>query len=137
MNHVDPAEFNRVERLRKTKVAIDNETDCWLWLGAVTKDGYGTVADRRGTKNSTTAHRLFYRTYVAAIPTGESLHHICNNRRCVNPDHLQPISQRENMAAAFERSALMRARESAEEFVEGTLDELDDVLRQNREGDDE
>lgn len=137
MNHVDAAEFNRVERLRMTKVVIDDETDCWLWLGAVTKQGYGTVADHRGTKNSTTAHRLFYRTYVGAIPTGESLHHICNNRRCVNPDHLQPISQRENVAAAFERTALLRARDSAEQFVDGTLDELDDVLHQNREGDQE
>lgn len=136
MNHVDPAEFNRVERLRNTKVLID-ENGCWLWLGAVTKDGYGTVADRRGTKNSTTAHRLFYRTYIGPIPTGESIHHICNTRRCVNPDHMQPISQRENVAAAFERTALIRARESAEEFMDGALAELDDVIHQNREGDDE
>ena len=131
----EPSDVTRVERLKATKVAIDDESGCWLWLGSLTREGYATVADRRGSKNSTTAHRLFYRTLVAPIPSGETLHHKCNTRHCVNPDHLQPISQRENVAASFERAALIRARESAEAFVDGTLDEFDDVLHQNREED--
>ncbi len=133
----DRAEYNRIERLRLTKVMVDDETGCWNWLGATTAAGYGTTAARRGSKNSTTAHRAFWSAYVGPIPTNEVLHHKCANRRCVNVDHLQLMTSRENAAEMFERNTLIRARESAEQFVDGALNEIDDVIHQNREGGDE
>lgn len=132
----DPADVARVNRLKATKVIIDDESGCWLWCGSLTREGYGTVADRRGSKNSTTAHRLFFRVLKAPIPSGESVHHQCGTRRCVNPDHLESISARENLAESFERAALTKAREAAEAFVDGTLDQFEDVLFQTREQDD-
>jgi hypothetical protein len=74
-------------------------TPCWVWRGYVGAHGYGHT----GTD---LAHRYFYRKYVGPIPKGLVLHHACSLKTCVNPDHLEPISKRENSlrASRFVRS---------------------------------
>ena len=64
-------------------------TPCWVWRGYVGAHGYGHT----GTK---LAHRYFYEKYVGPIPTGLVLHHACGLKTCVNPDHLEPVTKREN-----------------------------------------
>ena len=66
---------------------------CWVWRGYVGAHGYGHT----GTD---LAHRYFYKKYVAPIPEGLVLHHACNLKTCVNPDHLVPVSKRENSLRA-------------------------------------
>ncbi len=75
--------------------ALVQKTDsCWNWLGG-TYNGYGCFQVAR--KNFR-AHRLAYMLTKGGIPEGKHLDHLCRNRSCVNPDHLEPVSQAENTA---------------------------------------
>ncbi len=67
-------------------------TGCWLWLGYVNNQGYGVI----GKKHKQRAHRLVYECLVGPIPSGLQLDHKCRVRSCVNPDHLEPVTNREN-----------------------------------------
>lgn len=119
------------DRLKRTKVLLpDDPAGCWKWLGASTKAGYGTVAvTLPGKRTSTTAHRLFYEAYVGPIPPGNSVHHRCANPSCVNPEHLQPVTQRENTAEMFARKALEASLSAAGD----ALDQLEAIGRENAE----
>ena len=68
---------------------------CWLWIGSVNENGYGTVGRWRGPQRR--AHRAFYELLVGPIPDGLDLDHLCRVRRCVNPAHLEPVTRSENL----------------------------------------
>ena len=63
---------------------------CWEWRGAGSANGYGSF--RVGSRNLC-AHRVSYELLVGPIPAGLQIDHVCPNRRCVNPDHLEPVSR--------------------------------------------
>lgn len=71
-----------------------DESGCWAWFGSFTSYGYGRVRKDRKEK---VAHRVAYELLVGPIPEGLVLDHLCNNRWCVNPDHLEPVTQHENI----------------------------------------
>lgn len=66
---------------------------CWEWL-ASRSDGYGRVT-WQGRQRP--AHRVVYELLVGPIPAGLQIDHLCRNRGCVNPAHLEPVTQRENL----------------------------------------
>ncbi len=66
---------------------------CWTWQGAIDRGGYGRAWD--GTRVQQ-AHRLVYELLVGPIPGGLHLDHLCRVRHCVNPQHLEPVTAREN-----------------------------------------
>lgn len=73
------------------KVA-ETET-CWLWTGAINGHGYGHIkVDGRMVY----AHRVAYEMSAGPIPAGLDLDHLCRNRRCVNPEHLEPVDRATN-----------------------------------------
>lgn len=80
------------------RVEID-ENGCWNWQRAIQDNGYG-LCSRKGWRKS--AHRYSYLAFRGEIPGGLQLDHLCRNRKCVNPDHLEPVTSKENvMRAAF------------------------------------
>ncbi|MAX33707.1 MAG: hypothetical protein CME72_11665 [Halomonadaceae bacterium] len=75
------------------KVSVD-ESGCWLWNGYVDRKGYGVFGV--SSKETHKAHRYSYRLHVGEVPEGKQLDHLCRVRHCVNPDHLEPVTNREN-----------------------------------------
>lgn len=66
---------------------------CWLWNGSLT-DGYGSFyLDGRNRK----AHIASYVIFVGSVPEGKVLDHLCRIRDCVNPEHLEPVTQQVNV----------------------------------------
>jgi hypothetical protein len=69
---------------------------CWLFaLGGPRGYGYLSVGGRGGRR--VLAHRFSYELHVGPVPEGLVLDHLCRVRRCVNPRHLEPVTQRENV----------------------------------------
>lgn len=82
-------------RLRERFVESDG---CWEWTGKMSDYGYGLM--RLGTKATDPwrqAHRLVFEASVGGIPKGLDLDHLCLNRACVRPDHLEPVTRRVNL----------------------------------------
>jgi len=74
-------------RVEKTKT-------CWNWTGGNNGIGYGRFWDGN---RQTMAHRWSYEFSMGEIPVGLSLDHLCRNPSCVNPEHLEPVTMRENI----------------------------------------
>lgn len=74
--------------------------DCWEWTATITRHGYGVftfLEPSVGRVVTRMAHRLLYEELVGPIPLGLDLDHLCRNRRCTNPDHLEPVTRAENL----------------------------------------
>ena len=78
---------------------VQNPNGCWEWVASKKPSGYGQFY-YRGTNWQ--AHRVAYELYVGQIPEGATIDHLCRNRSCVNPDHLEPVSGAENTARGLE-----------------------------------
>jgi len=88
MNKLDSKNYKRfIKKVNKTN-------GCWLWTAAKSDKGYGQF---KLNGKASPAHRISYTHFVGTIPDGLHIDHLCRNRSCVNPDHLEPVSQRENM----------------------------------------
>lgn len=73
---------------------VDATGDCWEWTGGRDSGGYGAFGVSR---KRTGAHRVVWEVLVGPIPPGMEVDHLCFNTGCVNPDHLEPVTQVENL----------------------------------------
>lgn len=72
---------------------IRRKTNCWIWPYTKNGSGYGTIGRERKVLD---AHRFLYEILVRKVPFNCELDHLCGNRLCVNPAHLEPVIHREN-----------------------------------------
>lgn len=75
---------------------------CWQWHGAKVGRGYGVMGMPSGSR---LAHRISYEHFIGSIPEGRTIDHLCRNKACVNPAHLEPVTNRENNLRGYSRSA--------------------------------
>lgn len=98
-----------VWRRRFEQDVIVMASGCWDWLGRIDKTGYGRTS--YGKPLEQLAHRLAYRLWNGEIPPGLTIDHLCRNRRCINPAHLEAGTARENILRG-DGMAARRARQT-------------------------
>lgn len=83
-------------------VSPEPNSGCWLWIGPIKDTGYGRFSVRDGSAWKTViAHRYSYEAENGPIPEGLVIDHLCRMRCCVNPDHLEAITNEENIRRGF------------------------------------
>ena len=89
---------------------VDASGDCWEWTAAINQStGYGYfhfVSD--GRPSMEVAHRASWRLLVGPIENGITLDHLCRNHKCVNPDHMEPVTNQVNIARGFSPSHVIK-----------------------------
>lgn len=81
----------------------DAATGCWEWTGHKYASGYGVL---KVFGKDVSAHRYSYELHKGPIPEGMSILHSCDNKVCINPDHLRVGTHQENIAEAWERGRM-------------------------------
>lgn len=98
---IDP----ETERRRKFWSQVEKTPTCWFWRGSLTTHGYGQFG--HGIRGLTTrAHRLAWVWENGPLVAELSLDHLCRNRNCVRPDHLEAVTNRVNVLRGIGPTAL-------------------------------
>lgn len=97
-------------------------TGCWLWRGTIGTAGYGIICryNRFGVRCDT-AHRFYYEQHREAIPADMQIDHLCKNKGCVNPNHMEVVTRTVNMRRRdFCKLDMDKAREIRNKYASGT-----------------
>lgn len=93
-HRVPAATWRKPFEERLARFVDTSDTDnCWMWTGPIDDSGYGKVQWGRATLS---AHRVVFTETIGPIPDGLHLDHLCKRPACVNPQHLEPVTPREN-----------------------------------------
>lgn len=95
-----PVPYVNGHNARGPRTWTEAPTGCWEWDGTLSVEGYGVF---RENYRQIKAHRWTYEQFVGPIPDGLTIDHLCRNRRCVNPAHLEPVTAGENARRSYPR----------------------------------
>lgn len=79
------------------KYFVHPVSGCWLWTASLSRTGYGQISEGPPTYRTLKSHRVAYEHFVGLIPFDLVVDHMCNQPRCVNPEHLQLLTRRQNI----------------------------------------
>lgn len=96
---------------------VQKTNGCWVWIGAIGSHGYGSFW--LGGDEWVLAHRFAYEQTNGPIPDGHELDHLCRNRRCCNPTHLEPVTGAENLRRMREHRPLVTHCRHGHAYDEG------------------
>lgn len=116
------------------RVTFEPNTGCHLWTGGVDKDGYGKFQVLISYKHQAhvRAHRFAWEDMHGPLPSGALLLHSCDQPACVNPDHLHPGTQKQNIAEALQRHR--KAVGEAHPWTRHSAATILEIRRLRREG---
>lgn len=98
-----------IEKLMRKRVVTD--AGCWEWVGRRTAKGYGVLSVPTSDRvRDRKVHRLAYEAVRGPIPSGLVIDHLCRNRACFNPDHMEPVTSVENVMRGDTFSAANAAK---------------------------
>lgn len=88
-----PEDVRRDLRIRIFSRIITDGRGCWNWVGSIKPGGYGNITYKKVVYN---AHRISFAVFSGTIPAGLTIDHLCKNRRCLNPQHMEIVTAGEN-----------------------------------------
>jgi HNH endonuclease len=84
---------------------VQKTDNCWNWIGPI-QNGYGRFRISQRPTKMKSAHRFSYEAHIGPIPSGLTIDHLCRNRSCVNPSHMEVVSIKENVLRGESISAI-------------------------------
>lgn len=84
----------KIKDIQRFFLKVKQTDSCWIWTASKIRNGYGSF---RLENKKVLAHRFSYELFNDVIPKNMELDHLCRNRACVNPDHLEVVSHLENV----------------------------------------
>lgn len=94
-------------KLRRFHQSYQVKEGCWIWAGKIMSNGYGSISCFKSQFKTSWAHRVSYLIHNGEIAAGLEILHSCNQRNCVNPQHLSLGTRKENMAQASREGRLL------------------------------
>jgi hypothetical protein len=100
------ADLTRLQRRLIAGSTVDPESGCWIWNRKLNRaEGYPVLTDRRNGKHVTLyAHRVAFEEFRGPIPAGLHIDHMCQQPRCICPDHLRAVEPAENSRLRWTRN---------------------------------
>lgn len=98
------------------KVLITNS--CWEWVGSKNSEGYGNFSYKGKTVS---AHRLSYEFIKGEIDPGKEIDHLCKNKSCVNPEHLESVAHKINISRASFYGRFKTKCKNGHDLIEGNI----------------